>query len=149
MVKPHGLRGEVVVELYGRRDERARPGARFTTERGSLQVVRAAPFPGRRPDRWIVQFDGVAGRDGADALRDLALLAPPLHDPEALWVHELVGAAVVDRQGRRLGTTVAVLANPASDLLELDSGGLVPLTFVVERGASGTVVVDVPAGLLP
>ena len=149
MVKPHGLRGEVVVELYAGRPERARPGTRFTTDRGPLQVVRATPFPGRLPDRWIVSFDQVTGRDDAEALRDLVLLAPPLHDPDALWVHELVGAAVVDRAGRRLGTVEAVVANPASDLLELDNGGLVPLTFVVDRDASGAVVVDVPAGLLP
>ena len=149
MVKPHGLQGEVVVELYAGRPERTRPGTRFTTDRGPLQVVRATPFPGRRPGRWIVWFDQVTGYDDAEALRDLVLLAPPLHDPEALWVHELVGSPVVDRAGRSLGTVEAVVANPASDLLELDNGGLVPLTFVVDHDASGTIVVDVPAGLLP
>ncbi len=149
MVKPHGLRGEVVVELYAGRPERTRPGTRFTTDRGPLQVVRATPFPGRRPGRWIVRFDQVTGRDEAEALRDLVLLAPPLHDHDVLWVHELIGATVVDRGGRRLGIVEAVVANPASDLLELDNGGLVPLTFVVDHDASGDVVVDVPAGLLP
>ena len=40
-----------------------------------------------------------------------------------------------------------MLDNPAADILELDSGRLVPLVFVVESSA-GRVVVDVPAGLL-
>jgi 16S rRNA processing protein RimM len=45
------------------------------------------------------------------------------------------------------GTCVAVVANPASDLLELDSGALVPVVFVVER-MPGRVIVDPPEGLL-
>ena len=45
-----------------------------------------------------------------------------------------------------------MLANPASDLLELDSGALVPLTFVVggiEDGPDGgrVVRIDPPDGL--
>ena len=46
-----------------------------------------------------------------------------------------------------LGRVAAVEANPASDLLVLESGALVPMVFVVEA-AAGRVVVDPPAGLL-
>jgi hypothetical protein len=46
-----------------------------------------------------------------------------------------------------LGTVTAVVANPVSDLLELDGGGLVPLRCVVDHGP-GRIVVDIPAGLL-
>jgi 16S rRNA processing protein RimM len=46
-----------------------------------------------------------------------------------------------------LGTVAAVEANPASDLLVLDGGGLVPLTFLV-TAEPGRLVVDPPAGLL-
>ena len=43
----------------------------------------------------------------------------------------------------------AVEANPASDLLVLESGGLIPLRFVTESdAAAGTLVVDIPEGLL-
>ena len=62
-------------------------------------------------------------------------------------MHELIGAAVVDTADRPLGAVTAVIANPASDLLELDGGGLVPVRFVVSHTA-GRVVVDIPAGLL-
>jgi len=42
-----------------------------------------------------------------------------------------------------------VEANPASDLLVLESGGLIPLRFVTQRdAAAGTLVVDIPDGLL-
>jgi ribosomal 30S subunit maturation factor RimM len=49
-------------------------------------------------------------------------------------------------QGEQLGVVTAVVANPASDLLELEGGGLIPARFVVEHGA-GWAVVDVPPGL--
>jgi 16S rRNA processing protein RimM len=41
---------------------------------------------------------------------------------------------------------VAVQANPASDLLVMEDGNLVPLRFVVGR-EDRRIVVDVPAGL--
>jgi 16S rRNA processing protein RimM len=68
-------------------------------------------------------------------------------DGGELWVHELVGSELLDRAGRVLGRVAAVEANPASDLLVLEDGGLVPMVFVVEA-AAGRVVVDPPAGLL-
>jgi 16S rRNA processing protein RimM len=64
-------------------------------------------------------------------------------------VHELVGAKVFDIDGAELGSVAAVEANPASDLLVLQDGGLIPLRFVIESDlAAGTLVVDIPEGLL-
>ena len=62
-------------------------------------------------------------------------------------MHALIGAEVVDVAGRAHGRVASVEANPASDLLVLGDGRLVPLAFVVES-STGRVVVDVPAGLL-
>ena len=98
-------------------------------------------------DRWIVHFEGIDDRDGADRLAGAELRAAPMEDPDALWVHELIGSQVVDAAGTAYGAVVAVVANPASDLLELESGGLIPLTFVVVSG-DGRIVVDIPEGLL-
>jgi 16S rRNA processing protein RimM len=42
---------------------------------------------------------------------------------------------------------VGVEANPASDLLVLDSGALIPLTFVTTVDANVRIDVDVPEGL--
>ena len=41
-----------------------------------------------------------------------------------------------------------VEANPASDLLSLDGGGLIPLRFVTSSEPGVRVVVDIPDGLL-
>jgi 16S rRNA processing protein RimM len=145
IAKPHGLRGEVVVELVTNRTERLDPGTVLSTADGrALTVERSSAHLGR----WIVTFAGVGTREQADDLRGVVLEAEPLPaDPDGLWVHELIGSDVVDRAGNRLGTVEAVQANPASDLLVLDGGGLVPLTFVVET-LPGRLVVDAPPGLL-
>lgn len=124
------------------RTERVDPGAVLQSKRGPMTVVSSRPHQ----RDWIVLFDGVPDRNAAEELRGLKLLAEPLDDPDALWVHELVGATVVDAEGVERGTVTAVEVNPASDLLVLDSGALVPLTFVVSQ-RDGRVVVDPPAGL--
>ncbi len=92
-------------------------------------------------------FAGVDTRARAEALRGTVLRGHRIEDEDAWWVHELIGAQMFDTDGTPLGTVAGVLANPASDLLELDGGALVPLRFVVER-TPGRVVVDAPAGLL-
>ena len=144
VVKPHGIRGEVVVDLISNRPEqRLAEGSVLESDRGALEVLASRPHQGR----WIVAFAGVADRNGAEALRGAVLSAEALDDDGALWVHELVGAQVVDTGGRPLGAVEAVEANPASDLLVLPGGHLVPLVFVVERRVDGTVVVDPPPGL--
>lgn len=143
VVRPHGLRGEVVVEMVSDRPERLAAGSVLHGGSAPLEVAAARPHQGRS----IVAFVGVVDREGAEALRGTVLRAPPLEDPDVLWVHELIDADVVDAGGTPLGRVVAVEANPASDLLVLDTGPLVPLRFVTGR-APGRLTVDVPEGLL-
>ncbi len=69
-------------------------------------------------------------------------------DPDALWIHDLIGAVVLDTEGTELGTVVSVEANPASDLLVLADGGLIPLRFVVTSVPGASITVDMPDGLL-
>jgi 16S rRNA processing protein RimM len=133
----------VVVSLVSNRPERVVVGSSFLTDRGELRIEASRPFA----DNWLMTFAGVDSRERAEALRGTVLRGAPLDDEDAWWVHELIGSAVLDPAGVHLGTVAGVLANPASDLLELDTGALVPLRFVIERGA-GRVVVDAPAGLL-
>ncbi|MFN2607428.1 MAG: ribosome maturation factor RimM [Acidimicrobiales bacterium] len=145
VAKPHGVRGEVVVHLVSNRpDLRLAPGSLLATDGGPLEVLSSRPHQGR----FIVAFAGVADRTGAEALRGVTLSAEALEEEDALWVHQLIGAEVVDVGGTSHGRVEAVEANPASDLLVLAGERLVPLTFVVERRPDGTVVIDPPTGLL-
>jgi 16S rRNA processing protein RimM len=143
IVKPHGIRGEVIVDLVTNRPERVAAGSVLSSDAGDLEVVRSSPHQGR----WIVAFNGVADRNEAEELRGTVLRAEALEgEDDTLWVHELVGALVYDIDGLFYGRVREVEANPASDLLVLPQG-LVPLVFVVEQG-EGRVVIDPPAGLI-
>lgn len=143
ITKPHGLGGEVLVSLSSDRTERLDVGSELTTSDGVLVVRASRPHQ----DRYIVSFEGIGDRDAAEAVRGTALFAEPIEDPDALWVHELVGATVVERDGTRRGVVESVVANPAADLLSLDSGALVPVVFVTGPPRDGVVEVDCPDGL--
>ena len=143
IVRPHGIRGEVIVALVTNHTERLAAGTILDSDRGPMLVRASSPHQGR----WIVAFDGVPDRSAAEQLRGTVLLAEPLPGTGELWVHELIDCRVIDTHGRIYGFVDAVEANPASDLLLVDRGGIVPLTFVV-RHEPGMVVIDPPEGLI-
>lgn len=147
-MRPHGLRGQVVVEMYSNRPERVEVGARVRWSGGELAVEQASRVaPSGGTERWILGFRGVGDRDAAECLRDETLYAEPLDDPAAFWIHDLIGAEVVDGNGEPVGRVVAVEANPASDLLVLEDGRLIPLRFITAR-EGGRLTVEGPPGLL-
>lgn len=149
--KAHGIRGEVIVTLLTNRLERVDPeSVLFTgTEDAPAADGLALTVIASRPHqhRYLVHFAGYRTRNEAEELRGTELWAEPIEDPDELWVHELVGASVVDTAGEALGTVAAVESNPASDLLILSDDSIVPLTFFVERLDDGSLVVDPPEGL--
>ena len=141
--RPHGVRGDIYIDLITDREERLAVGARLQAGGRWLTVASSR----RAGTRWLVHFDDVPDRTAAEKLVNLPLLAEPLPESgDGLYVHDLIGAEVVDTTGEVLGTCTSVLANPAHDILELDNGGLVPVVFVVEA-TEGRVVVDPPEGL--
>ena len=147
VVKPHGLKGQVVVELWTNRSERMAAGSALHCGERVLEVAAASPVPGMGGRaRWLVTFSGVGSREEAEALRESVLCADPVPVEGAMWVHEMIGSDLFDPSGARVGRVEAVEANPASDLLVLDDGRLVPLTFV--SWTQGRLVVDGPPGLL-
>lgn len=143
--KAHGLRGEVTALITSDRPERTSPGAVWQVAGRDVTVTAIRPFQ----QRWIASLDGVATREAAEALSGQVVYAEPIDDPDALWVHELVGAELATPDGRTWGRVVAVLANPADNLLELADGTLVPVGFVTDAsGLPQRVVADPPEGLL-
>jgi len=143
--KPHGLRGEVVVTLTTTEHSRVAKGSRLFAGERELVVESSKPLQ----HRWIVEFAGMWSREDADVLAGSVLRAeaPDDTDPDELWVHEVVGLQVVETDGTVRGAVEAVQANPASDLLVLDTGALVPMRFVTGRDDDGRLVVEVPVGL--
>ena len=162
VVKPHGIRGELVVDVHtDSPEERFVPGAVLVTRArngasGTVTIAAARPHTGR----LLVTFEGVAGREAADAMRGLLLLVDaadltPSDDPEEFYDHELEGLEVVDVHGTRIGAVIEVLHTAGSELLSvrLEGGAeaLVPfVTAIVPTVdvAAGRVIVDLPEGLL-
>lgn len=144
VTKAHGLTGEVVVILTTDQvQERTAAGTCLWVGDLQMEIESARPFS----KRWLFRFVGVKDRNSADRLRGAVLKAEPLVKDDAVFIHEVVGKDLVDQNDENHGRIEGVLANPASDLLELADGGLVPFTFVTSV-TDETVHVDVPAGLL-
>ena len=144
--RAHGVRGDVFFVLSTDRVERAAVGAKLWVRDRWLTVTQSSNSNGK----FRVHLDGIDDRSAAEALAGTKVFAEPLDDPDALWVHDLIGATVVEQNGVDRGRCVSVIANPASDLLELDSGALVPVTFVTAVDVAGgdpLVTIDPPDGL--
>lgn len=144
--RAHGVRGDLFLDLTTDHTERARVGTRLWARDRWLTITASNPSN----QRWRAHFDGVDDRNAAEAWTGVVVYAEPIDDPDALWVHELIGANVLELNGIDRGRCVSVVANPAADLLELESGALVPVTFVtaVEHISAGTLIrIDPPPGL--
>ncbi|MEY3362318.1 MAG: hypothetical protein RL531_2037 [Actinomycetota bacterium] len=145
--RAHGLHGEIAFTLTSDVTERVSPGSVLHVGDRPLTVTASRPHQGR----WLVRFAEISDRTAAEALRGEVVTASPIEGADdVLWVHELVGARVLDATGADLGPIVAVEANPASDLLVIEIAGrevLVPSVFVTER-RDGLIVIDPPEGLL-
>jgi 16S rRNA processing protein RimM len=161
VVRPHGVKGEVVVQPLTDAPDRFAVGAELALgDPEQAEPLRPLLVTACRDDRGrlLVGFDGVDDRDAADALRGGLLSIPreaarPLAADE-FWRHQLVGLAVFDRGGARRGVVDDVLPGTAHDLLSvrLDSGAgaLVPAVaaLVTVELDAGRVVVDAVPGLL-
>jgi len=160
VVRSHGLRGEVLVEVLSDAPERFAVGSRVDAgdpESGPLRELTIAAVRLAQA-RHLVRFDGVDDRAAADAVRG-AILSIPFSDARDLddseyWPHQLVGLTVVDSEGRRRGTVADVVAGAAHDQLAvtLDDGGSVLLPAVAALVNvdldSGKVIVAPVHGLL-
>jgi len=143
IIKAQGLKGQVLVDLWSDRTERLAAGSELLSDRGPLRVAASIAHQ----QRFIVTFEGVDTREKAEQWRGVILSAPRLDDESVIWIDQLYDAEVFDVEGVRRGVVVGVEANPASDLLVLDSGALVPLTFVTSVDPNVRIDVDVPEGL--
>jgi 16S rRNA processing protein RimM len=167
--KPHGIRGELSVEV--RTDEPERrfaDGAVLATQtpqgtpprgpgRPTALTVRTSR---RHQSRLLVTFEEIAGRTQAEAVRGLMLVAAIDADesPEAadeFYDHQLLGLAVVTEDGARIGELAEIVHGAAQDLLVVRTAAglevLVPfVSEIVPRVdlAAGIVEVADRPGLL-
>jgi len=158
--RAHGIKGEVSVEV--RTDEpelRLAPGAVLATDpatAGPLTVETGRVHSGR----LILRFQGVKDRTGAEALRNIVLIAEvdpeeTPEDPEEFYDHQLVDLDVVTTDGTVVGRIAEISHLPYQDLLivKRPDGSEVMVPFVSEIVpeidlAEQRAVIDPPPGLL-
>lgn len=145
--RPHGVKGELTVQFTSEVPGRRAPGAEMFASAGAASRTLVIETCRPHGDRHLVRFVGIKDRSAAEPLVNATLWAAPVAvDSQTLWVHQLIGSRVVDVSGREWGKCASVIVNPAHDILELASGVLVPVTFVVSC-EGGTTVIDPPEGL--
>lgn len=176
VIKPHGVRGEVVVDATTD-DPKGRFAAgtvlegRQTGKKLSLTVKTMRPHQGR----LLITFEEIPGRTEADSLRGVRFFAEPVVDEEddAYYDHELIGLRVLNvgavseeeatarayegalPEPEDIGEVSSVIRGPVHRLLEitLDAGGETAVPFVhalvpIVDLDNGAIVITPPEGLL-
>jgi len=163
--KPHGIRGEVTVEVFT-----DSPEIRFT--KGNVFSVRAGESPSTAFEqltiekaRWnknilLLKFDEFSDRNTAESLRNCELYAEPeepADDEDSWYADDLIGLTVHHDtvETPSLGEVSDLITGEAQDLLEirLSDGSEVLLPFVEEivpeiDEERGAIVITPPPGLL-
>lgn len=137
--RAHGIKGEVTVEV--RTDEpelRLGPGAVLKTEpasAGPLTIETGRVHSGR----LLLRFAGVKDRTGAEALRNILLIAEvdPAElpeEPDEYYDHQLMDLDVVLADGTEIGRITEISHLPSQDLfiVERPDGSEVMIPFVEE-----------------
>ncbi|HSI97857.1 MAG TPA: ribosome maturation factor RimM [Gaiellaceae bacterium] len=119
--RPHGVDGAFVVEGGSDDPRRFEVGATLLAA-GEPATIVLSRRVGK--GRTAIKLDRAVERGTELAIRRTALPPP---DEGSYYVADLVGLEVTEEEGRRLGVVRDVLPGPANDVLELDTGLLLPL----------------------
>jgi 16S rRNA processing protein RimM len=154
--KPFGNRGDVYVFADPDLSEPFDPGTAYATTGGSGRSARLVVEQSRmHNDRLIIAFEGVTGREGAEAIRgtvltrDRSLVAL---DDDAIWVADLLGRTVIDPDGGLIGVVESVTDGHAHDYLVVarpDGGeAVVPLVDELVDITADPIVMQPVTGLV-
>ena len=159
IVKPRGLRGELVAELLTDFPERFE---------NLKKVIGVRPDGGRRDlriedawfqkDRVVLRFEGIDSIEQADTLRDIEICVPQSEtvelDADEYFDWQLEGCEVKTNDGERIGKVREVMRTGGTENLVVDGDGrdyLIPFagSICTEVDVEGKLIrVDLPEGLL-
>jgi 16S rRNA processing protein RimM len=121
--RPHGVRGEIAMEVMTDFPERLHPGVVVYVGEGHRAIhIRSTRW---HTEALLVAFDEYADRESVGVLRN-QLVYVPLQDRPALpegeyYHHQLIGMQVVEDSGETLGTIAGILETGANDILVVES----------------------------
>jgi 16S rRNA processing protein RimM len=145
VARAHGIRGGIKVHLWNPDGDSLRPGVEVR--------IGERTWPVRDHRTGVLSVDGIDDREGADALAGQEIFVRRADFPEAeAYLVDLIGAVVVDEEGRELGRVAGFADNNAQALLAVKTGDdgevLVPFVpAIVVATEKGRVVLRPPPGL--
>jgi 16S rRNA processing protein RimM len=153
----HGVRGEVRLWSFTADPEAIAAYGPLETEDGrvvQIKSLRAAK------DHFVASLKGISDRAAAERLTNVKLYVarerlPEPSEPDEFYHADLIGLAVVDRDGAIRGTVVAVHNFGAGDLIEVKptEGRITQLlpfdeaTVPVVDLTAGRLIVEIPSPL--
>lgn len=158
VVKSHGIRGEVVVELTTDEPEiRFALGEVLHGKQGKKEHELTIKSTRMHQGRMLIKFEEIPDRTQADSLRGTKFWAAPLENDEGeegFYDHELEGLKII-HNGEEVGVVTGVMHGPAGEILEVllndKKEALIPFVHAivpeVDLGA-GTATITPPEGLL-
>jgi 16S rRNA processing protein RimM len=142
--RPHGVRGEIIMDLHTDFPERFRDGRKLFVGEGhrphTLESTRS------RGNGLLVKFRGIDTPEDAGLFRNQWLYVkasevPPLPEGQ-IYQHELFGMSVIDEANQPLGTLSEIITTGANDVYVVtrDSGKELLLPAIP------SVILDIDAG---
>jgi 16S rRNA processing protein RimM len=138
--RAHGLRGEMLVDVYTDFPERLHSGVTvYVGETHQAHRIRGRRVHGAG---MLLAFDGYQDAEAVGSLRNQVIYVraddrPALPEGE-YYHHQLIGLRVLSEEGQFLGTVVEILETGSNDVLVIrpESGPeiLVPLIDQILRG---------------
>jgi len=129
----HGVRGEILMEVYTDFPERLQPGVvlYLGDEAAQLRLIKCRPHR----EGLLITLEGFTSPEAVGQLRNQVVYVksidrPPLAEGE-YYHHQLIGLNVVTAAGEMIGTVRQILETGASDVLvvipETGSEVLIPM----------------------
>jgi 16S rRNA processing protein RimM len=155
--RAHGIRGAVILRPLSDDPHRFEIGSEFLTDDPAVDRLE---LTGVQPHKegLLVTLAGTADRSAAERLRGVSLLVEAkqrrdLEDDE-YWPEDLIGLAVHDSAGSRVGVVADVVGGASQDRLRVAAAQVefeVPFVAAIVTDidiAAGTLIVDLPEGLV-
>ncbi|MGZ7496924.1 ribosome maturation factor RimM [Corynebacterium sp. ZY180755] len=158
VVKSHGIRGEVVVELTTDEPEiRFALGEVLHGKQGKKEHELTIKSTRMHQGRMLIKFEEIPDRTQADSLRGTKFWAAPLENDEGeegFYDHELEGLKII-HNGEAVGVVTGVMHGPAGEILEVllndKKEALIPFVHAIVPEVdldAGTATITPPEGLL-
>jgi 16S rRNA processing protein RimM len=136
VIKPHGIKGEVAVEISSDSPNIFRASRQFILRRKNgpelvLEIAAVRFHHGRA----LISFKGIDDRNAADELRQYDLLIAaddlPQPEPDEFYHYEVLDSTAMDSAGQPVGTVTGILETGPAVLVEIrTASGTFLLPFV-------------------